>query len=293
MKKIRYLFEAVLLYLLFFLFRLMPAQAASDLGGWIGRTIGPRLAASRKAYRNLQSAMPALSEVQQKEIITEMWENLGRVMAEYPHLRTLSRDNTVLEHDDILQDLIMQESPAVFFGAHQGNWEVNCAMMHTQFNQPIDVTYRAPNNPWSDKLLMKARTLNGVVRAHPKTKTSARSLIQAIKDKRYIGVLLDQKYNEGMAVPFFGMDAMTNPVFVELCQKYDCPLVPIRNIRTNGANFRLQLYEPLELFDEHGQPRATEDVLVEISALLESWIREYPGQWLWLHRRWDSKSLDA
>ena len=288
MKQIRYAAEAIVLYIFFAFFRILPVASASNVGGFIGRTIGPKLAASRKAYRNLNAALPQLESEEQKEIITEMWDNLGRVIAEYPHLESISTQRAVLENSAILQDLIMQEQPAVFFGAHQGNWEVNGALLCTQFNQPVDITYRAPNNPWSGKLLMKARTLGGQLGVIAKSRSAGKMLIQSIKNKRHIGVLLDQKYREGLAVPFFGMPAMTNPVFIQLCQKYDCPLIPVRNIRLGPARFEIRLYEPIELFTKDGQARSAEDVLIEINALLEDWIIQNPGQWLWLHRRWDS-----
>lgn len=291
MKTLRYALEALVLYLFYFTFKLLPAKAASNLGGFIGRMVGPRLAASRKALRNIQAALPELSPEEYNKAIIDMWDNLGRVMAEYPHLRTIGARRATLEGDDILQDLIMQSQPAVFFGAHQGNWEVNGALLHTQYKQPVDITYRAPNNPWSDKLLWKARTLNDELGVIAKSRTAGKSLIQSLKGKRHIGVLLDQKFNEGIAVPFFGMDAMTNAAFVQLCQKYDCPLVPVQNIRTGPARFTLRLYEPLKLFNDDGSPRSNEEVMREANAMMEDWIKQYPGQWLWLHRRWDSKAL--
>ena len=140
-------------------------------------------------------------------------------------------------------------------------------------------------------MLKHARTLNGRLNAIAKSRIAGKEMIQAIKSKRHIGVLLDQKYNEGIPVSFFGRDAMTNPVFVPLCQKYDCPLVPVRNIRLKGTRFEIQLGEPIELFNEDGSSRPAEDVMREINTIMEGWIRECPGQWLWLHRRWDSKQL--
>lgn len=291
MKKIRYALEAILLFTLFLIFKILPVSVASNFGGFIGRAIGPRLAASRKALRNIEAALPDLSPAEHKQAVTDMWDNLGRVIAEYPHLEHIGQKRSVLIGDDILQDLIMQEQPAVFFGAHQGNWEVNGALLHQQYNQDVDITYRAPNNPWSAKMLQRARTLNGKLGVIAKSRTAGKALIQALKNKRHIGVLLDQKYNEGLALPFFGMDAMTNPTFVSLCQKYNCPLVPVRNTRLDNAHFSLRLYEPLSLFNADGTPRSQEDVMRDANALLEGWIREKPGQWLWLHRRWDSKVL--
>lgn len=292
MKSVRYALEAILLGLLFIVFRILPVSAASNIGGWIGRMVGPRLAASRKAMRNIEAALPELTPAQHQEAITQMWDNLGRVIAEYPHLKTIGNHRSTLGGADILEDLIMQEQPAVFFGAHQGNWEVNGALLHQQYGQPVDITYREPNNPWSAALLKRARTLNGRLGVIAKSRTAGKALIMALKNKRNIGVLLDQKYNEGVALPFFGRDAMTNPSFVSLCQKYKCPLVPVRNIRRDNTRFELSLHEPIELFDEDGASRSAEDVMREANALMESWIREYPGQWLWLHRRWDSKALN-
>lgn len=291
MKKLRYALEATLLTLLFIIFKILPVSAASNLGGFIGRTIGPRLAASRKALRNIEAALPELSPTQHQMAIRDMWDNLGRVIAEYPHLASIGKNHSVLKGDDILQDLIMQEQPAVFFGAHQSNWEVNGALLYQQYDQPVDITYRAPNNPWSAIMLRKARTLNGKLGVIAKSRTAGKLLIQALKSKRHIGVLLDQKYNEGIALPFFGMNAMTNPAFVSLCQKYDCPLVPVRNTRLKGAQFELQLYEPIKLFEKDGSARSQEDVMRDANTLMEGWIREQPGQWLWLHRRWDSNVL--
>ena len=93
MKKIRYLCEALLLHILFLIFRLMPVDTASAIGGWLGRMIGPRLAASRKALRNLEHALPALNETEKRQIICKMWDNLGRVFAEYPHQHKQWPDN--------------------------------------------------------------------------------------------------------------------------------------------------------------------------------------------------------
>lgn len=290
MKKIRYFFEAVFLYFMFFIFRLLPPDTASGVGGTLARTIGPLLAASRKAKRNLQRAMPDLSPEEQDKVIADMWENLGRVMAEYPHLERISIERMSIEGEDVLSRLFESRLAAVFFGGHLGNWEVNTVGMLTRYGKETDLTYRAPNNPWSDRLLTKARTLNGRLQAYPKSRSSGKDIIEALKGGRYLGILIDQKYNEGIPVPFFGVDAMTNPIFVQLCQKYKCPLIPVQNIRTGGANFKIVVHEPLSLFDGN-TPRPVEDVIKDAHTLLEGWIRQSPGQWLWLHRRWNSKQL--
>lgn len=286
MKNIRYRLEALLLRLLLLLFAALPPETASALGGWIGRSIGPRLAASRKAKRNLAAALPSLSAAEQNRVIAGMWNNLGRVVAEYPHLETLSRDFTTVENADILTGLIEKNTPAVFIGGHLGNWEINCTAMLTQFHQPIALTYRAPNNPQVARMLDLARTLNGRLQAFPKSAQSGRHILQTLKNGEFLGILIDQKYNEGVETPFFGRPAMTNPAFAQLCRKYECPLIPVRCERLSGCRFRLTVHPPLRVFDESGGALPTEDVIAQAHALLEEWIAEKPEQWLWLHRRW-------
>jgi KDO2-lipid IV(A) lauroyltransferase len=289
MTKIRYALEAIFLHILFLFFRLLPPKTASNIGGWIGHTIGPRLATSRKALRNLQRALPDMEPARQQEVITDMWEHLGRIIAEYSHLATHARDHTEIENAQRLHDLKANGQNAIFFGAHFGNWELNAPAVVLQCDADVDVSYRAPNNPWVDRLLMKARSMNGRIKGYAKSRQGGKGMMATIKNGGSLGILIDQKYNEGLSVPFFGMEAMTNPFFVQLAQKYKCALVPIRNTRLDGASFRLNIFDPIDVFDDEGKPRPVEDVIGEAHALLESWIIEKPEQWLWLHRRWPTE----
>lgn len=286
MKTLRYAFEAALLHLLFGVFRLLGPERASAFGGWTGRMLGPRMAVSRKARANIALAFPDLPETRREEILRGMWENLGRVVAEYPHLEKLSRDYTEIAGADSLTPLLEGGGPAVFIGAHFGNWEINCAAFLTQLGHEIDLTYREPNNPWTAKLLDRARTLGGRLRGFPKSAESGRAILGSLRDGRFLGILIDQKYNEGVSVPFFGHPAMTNPIFVQLAQRYRCPVIPAKVERLSGCHFRGTFEAPLTLFDAAGNPLPAETVIAEAHSVLERWIRERPEQWLWLHRRW-------
>jgi KDO2-lipid IV(A) lauroyltransferase len=174
----------------------------------------------------------------------------------------------------------------MMISGHCANWEAGGVGMLFILGKHVDLTYRAPNNPWADRMLMKARTLNGRLRAHSKSREGGQEIIRAMREGRYIGMLIDQKYNEGVAVPFFGRPAMTNPAFVQLARKFDYPLVPWQIERLKGTRFRITIHEPLIAADKR-----TEDVIAQAHSLLEDWIRKNPGQWLWLHRRWDSGKL--
>lgn len=286
MKRLRYHLEAAFLSAIIGFFSLLPAQAASAVGGFIGRNAGPLLAASRKARRNVENALPGLEPDKTARIVAGMWDNLGRVIAEYPHLEALGRDRTRIEGVEHFEKALAENRGAICFGAHLGNWEINPAACLAQTGQAIDLSYRAPNNPHVDRLLARARSLEGKLRAYPKSRSGGKSMMEAVKKGRVLGILIDQKYGEGLSLPFFGREAMTNPFFVQLAQRYRCPLLPVRNIRLGEARFRLVVYPPLTLFETDGTPRPVADVIAEAHRLLESWIKESPEQWLWLHRRW-------
>lgn len=286
MTKTRYLFEAVGLTVLMAVFKLMPVDCASATGGWLGRTIGPRLAASRKALRHVERALPETTPEERRRIVTGMWDNLGRVMAEYPHLDKIGRDRVVFENHPAFEKLLNDQQPCIMLGGHLANWEAGgVAMLHV-LKTPVDLTYRAPNNPWADRLLMRARTLNGKIRAYSKSRAGGQEMLKALRAGRYLGFLVDQKYNEGLAVPFFDHPAMTNPVFVQLSRKFSYPLVPWQIERLRGARFKITIFEPIIVGE-----RTTEDVIAIAHEHLENWIRKNPAQWLWLHRRWDSQKL--
>lgn len=286
MKKIRYFLEFVFLGLLLALFRILAPETASNLGGWIGRTVGPRLAASRKALNHLRAAFPDFSEERAHAVISGMWDNLGRVIAEYPHLTRLARENTSIEHIEKLDVLHNSKNGGVLFSGHLANWEIMGPALFFQARLPIGLVYRAPNNPGAAALLERARSLNGTLKTFSKSLFGIRKLVQHLRDGGFAGILIDQKYNEGLPALFFGRPAMTSPAFVQMGQKYNCPIVPFQIIRTNGAHFRLIVHDPLPVFDGNGAPRPIEDVIAQAHALLEDWITRNPEQWLWLHRRW-------
>jgi KDO2-lipid IV(A) lauroyltransferase len=120
----------------------------------------------------------------------------------------------------------------------------------------------------------------------PKGPAGARLLLRSLKGGKHLGMVVDQKMNDGIAIPFFGRDAMTAPALAELALRFDCPVVPVRVERLEGARFRITIDPPLDL-DVTGERRADiTAAMVKVNALIESWVREHPEQWLWLHNRW-------
>ncbi len=285
MKKLRYFLEYIAFSVLMFVFGILPVDAASATGGWIARSIGPLTGASKKARRHLQKTFPDKADDDINAIILGMWENLGRVFAEYPHLEKIARERVTLITPDNFEHFKTDWKNSILFGGHLANWEVPPVFMDIHHIKTESV-YRAPNNTFIERRLQKLRSLKGLIKTHPKSASGTRSMLKSAKNGNIIGILIDQKYNEGISVPFFGIPAMTSPAFVQMGQKMNIPVIPGRIKRTQGANFEVTVKDPLVLFNEDNTPRNIEDVIQDAHKYLEEWITDAPEQWLWLHKRW-------
>lgn len=288
-KTIRYLVEAALMHACFFLFGLLPVVAASAVGGWLGRTIGPRLAASRKAYENLRLAMPDLDEAGRCRVVAGMWDNLGRVIAEYPHLKTIARERTDVQDMGLFHRLRDDGQPAIVISGHLANWEIAGPAAMAQRGFLLDLIYREPNNPWVARLLSRARLVDPGMLNMKKSQGGTRLIVQTLKEGRHIGVLIDQKYNEGVPAQFFGRPAMTSPIYIHLAKRFKCPLVIARLERLPQARFRVTAVE-IPCFDADGEAIDDDTLIAVTHRQLEEWIRARPEQWLWLHRRWSGRA---
>ena len=268
-------------------FGLLPLDRASALGGWLGRNIGPTLGVSKRARLNLAAAMPDLTSAQIENIVRGMWDNLGRVAAEYPHLRAIrvfepgGRVETAgFEHVDHARAAGRR---MIFFSAHLANWEI-AALAAGQYGIDIAQIYRAANNPLVDRLVARLRGELGEL--IPKGALGSRRAVAALRRGGHLSMLVDQKLNDGIAVPFFGRRAMTAPALALLALHYDCDVLPARVERFEGVRFRLTIYPPLELPKSGNRNADVLGLMTAVNATLEGWIRERPEQWFWLHRRW-------
>jgi len=296
MKTLRYLIEAALAWIVFGLFRLLPLDAASWTGGWLGRKIGPFLGGTKTARRNLSRAFPDKSPAEIEEIVTAMWDNLGRVMGEYPHLNAMETvDARALKEGEKTPRIIVEGlenvelmrddgKPGIFFSGHLGNWEIN-AMAVVQHGLPLTLVYRAPNNPYTDGLIRHSR--RNITRDFAaKGPQGGRRSIEVLRDGGHLALLTDQKMNDGIPVPFFGRDAMTAPAPAKLAMKFDCPILPAHTVRTGGANFRVIFSAPLDIPRTGDRQKDTETIMAAVNEMMEGWVREHPEQWMWVHRRW-------
>ena len=278
--------EAAVVLAFYGLLGLLPPAASSAAGGWLLRRIGPLLRAQRVARRNLELSYPGRPAAEIDALLAGMWENLGRNIGEFPHLRRLLADPASVEMagTETLETLRAVGKPVIFVGAHLANWEIAPAVA-VRCGFAVDYIYRAPNNPWVDRLLARRRVdPDGTLIR--KGAEGGRQAMAALRAGRSLGILVDQKMNEGIEATFFGRPAMTTPAFAQLALRLGLPVVPIRFERLGGPRFRVTVAPPLEV-------AATGDRAADVAALvqavndhIETWVRDKPEQWFWVHRRW-------
>lgn len=277
--------QALIAVSLYGLFALLPLDAASALGGWLLRSLGPLLPVHRKVgLANLRRALPGLTDADYQALLRQVWDNLGRVIGEYPHLARIVRERVEVDGLEHLAGLRDDGRPGICVSAHTGNWEMG-SVVTNHIGLPLASVYRAPNNPWVDRLVRHARKPFGGQLLR-KGSAGAKGLIATLQAGGHLGLLVDQKMNDGIPVPFFGRPAMTAPAVAQLALRYHCPVVPAFIERVAGAQFRMVVGPPLPLPNTGDRTADVAAAMVIINQTVEDWIRAHPGQWLWLHRRW-------
>jgi len=270
------------------LFRALGLRRASDLGGWLARTLGPRIPVTRRARRNMAHALPELTEAQRERHIVEMWDNLGRTFAEYPFidkfqaLRPGARiDLRGVEHADAVAQ---QGRGGLFVSGHCGNWELFGICIRDKGLKGT-LIYRPPNNPYVDEWIARQRRI-GLPTLAAKGGEGARTIIRTLKDGGFLALLVDQKMNDGISVPFFGREAMTATGAPGLSLRHRAPILPAWCERMPDQNFRMTIYPPIEPPNTGDRDRDTYELALKLNQFLETRIRENPANWLWLHNRW-------
>lgn len=290
----RYRLEGLALRTMLDFFRLLGLPAASAVGGWLGRTIGPLIGVSRKADRNLQIVMPELTAQERKAIIKAMWENLGRTMGEYAHLdkyaaAALDPTNPLITLEGMEHARAAQSGGkgAIFISGHFTNWEV-LPLCLSEWKSKVGEVYRAANNPAANAVILNLRQTHIAPTQFPKGVEGARGIVRHLKSGGLIAMLTDQKLGEGLDATFMGHPAKTAAAAAQFSLKFGAPLVPV-SIQRDGHCFTITFHPPLSTPLSGNKAEDTMALTQAMNDWLGIEVRRTPGHWLWLHNRWGFK----
>lgn len=276
------------------LMRLLPVDVVSDFGGWLVKTIGPLTSTQRTVERNLDLVFPDLPPDQRARLIAEQWESLGRFFFEHPMLDRIIGDPSRVEiaGAERLAEIARGAGPVVFISGHFSNMEVMSAVI-VNSGVKCQITYRAANNPYIEKRFRQSRWRYGVRDFAPKGEEGARDIIKAMARGESVALMNDQKFNGGIAAPFFGHLVHTAPGPSKFALRFGAPLQPMSVQRLRGARFRVVVHEPIHLAETGDRAADLEEAVRRVNAFMEARILERPHEWWWVHKRWPNEIYKA
>jgi KDO2-lipid IV(A) lauroyltransferase len=266
----------------------------ADFFGRASQFIGRRLREDRIGRENLKAAFPEKSAEEIETILAGVWDNLGRIGAEFAHLDHIwdyDRDhpeNSRIELPDRSIELFNQirddGKPALIFASHLGNWELP-ALAAVAHGLDCAILFRRPNIESADRAIEKIRAIKMGTLIQAGRDAPIR-LAQALQQGQHVAMLVDQYLTNGVEVTFFGRKTKANPMLARLRRQVDCPIHGTRIIRLPNNRFRGELTEEIPPVRDANGEIDIQGTMQAVTNVIEGWVREYPEQWLWLHRRW-------
>ena len=276
------------------LLRLPNRKRMSNLLGRMMRAVGPWFPEHKIGRENLVAAFPGKSPDEIETILRGVWENLGRVGAEFAHIDRLwdydytrARPGRIMDSDESEQIAFRVRDdgkPALIFAAHLANWELAAIAAHS-YGIDSTVVYRRPNVPAISEAIIDMRSgcMGTLV---PTSLQAPFQLVEALERGSHVAMLVDQYSAIGVPVTFFGRPTRANPLIARLARHVDCPIHGIWVVRYPGDRFQVRITEAIDVpRDAEGKVDVNRTMQV-ITDVVEGWVREHPEQWLWLHRRW-------
>jgi KDO2-lipid IV(A) lauroyltransferase len=285
-KKIKHIVEYVFFELFIKTMKIIGFKNSVIFCSFIARSIGPYLRVSKTAEKNLNKVFE--KKINIKKILPQIWDNFGKYIGEFPFINELSDEEMhsmfVMEGIENVKSYQDKKEPFLLFLAHQANWDF--VIRHiTDIYPKFAIIYRKANNPYVDKKILVTRSKDPNVFMIAKGPSGAKGLVRAIKNGYSIAMLVDQKMNDGIEVPFFGRPAMTANAIAKLSLQYNYPIIPCQLVRKNN-HFKAILHPEISYQTTTNKEKDIYNIMLLINQTLEKWIKENPSQWFWFHNRW-------
>ena len=290
----RHRLEYALVWLLVRSLQALPRPVARSAGiglGYLVYLVHPRL--RKVGMRNLEIALPELPKAQRRKIIRKVFAGLGRQLAEFCRFPkyTLKNISEVIIYDGIenFEAARARGKGVLFLTSHLGGWEIS-SFMHSLHGHAMHIVARSLDNPYVDRLVTKYRTLHGN-QIFDKD-DYARGLLGALRNGETVGILMDTNMTppQGIFADFFGTPACTASGLARVALKTDAAVLPGFAIWDwNLRKYRLHMAPALELIRSGDNEADIAANTALFNRVIESFVRKYPEQWLWVHRRWKTR----
>ena len=285
MKYIKYFFQFIFVIVFFSIFKILGPKVSSNLGGKLFEIIGPIFRSKDTIKKNLQIAMANITNQEINKISKLMWNNYGRVFAEYMFIKEFRFNklgsNIQIEGQDIIENLKKNNKSAVFISGHFANFEL-MAMHLEKSGLNLCAIYRPLNNIFINKVMERIRKRYICKNQIKKGIGGVKNLISFTKKNYSTALMIDQRVSEGTLSNFFKKKAYTTTIPAQLVKKFNMPIIPVHIERLNGLKFKIKIFKPL-YFEENSSIQYITD---ELNLVLQEMVKLNPYQWIWSHNRW-------
>ena len=285
MNKIKYFFQFIFVIVMFLIFKILGIKLGSLLGGKLFQIIGPIFRSKKLVFENIRRALPNISKNELISIYNSMWENYGRVFAEYVFMKKFRNDqlteNISIEGKEILQEIIIKNQKVIFISGHFSNFEL-MAMQIEKMGVKVAAIYRPLNNLYLNSIMEKIRKKYICKYQIKKGVGGLKELIKLNKEGFSTALMIDQRVSQGIKSSFFNQEAYTTTIPAQLVKKFGMSVVPIFIERFDEIKFKMTVYKPLS-FEEN---ESIENITNKLNRILEKMILKNPNYWIWSHNRW-------
>jgi Kdo2-lipid IVA lauroyltransferase/acyltransferase len=285
MKQINYFFQFIIIIIFFSIFKILGYRLSSKLGGKIFEIIGPLFKSKKLIHSNIKKAISNI-ELERLDTITKsMWNNYGRVFAEYMFIKDFRTNklssHIIIDGQEILEDLKKFNKPVIFISGHFSNFEL-MAMHIEKSGIKLSAIYRPLNNFFLNKIMERIRKNYICKQQIKKGIGGMKKLIRLKKNNYSTALMIDQRVSEGIKSDFFNQKAFTTTIPAQLVKRFNMPVVPIYIERINDINFKITINKPINFPSE----MSLENITNKLNQILEKMIINKPAQWIWSHNRW-------
>ena len=285
MINIKYFLQFIIIVFLFLIFKILGVRFSSFLGGKLFQIIGPAFRSKEIINNNIKRAFPDLNSKEINKIKSSMWNNYGRVFAEYIYMKNFRHGNLSknisIEGEDILANIKKQNQKVIFISGHFSNFEL-MAMQIDKLDLKIGAIYRPLNNIFLNKIMERIRKKYICNNQIKKGIGGLKELIKLNNEGYSTALMIDQRVSQGIKSNFFNEEAFTTTVPAQFVKKFNIPVVPIFIERYEGIKFKMKIFKPVHFSVED----SIENITADLNKILEKMILDNPNNWIWSHNRW-------
>ena len=285
MKIVKYFFQFLFFTIFFFLFKILGFKISSAIGGKLFEIIGPIFRSKKLIDTNIKKAVPNINSEDLKKTTRLMWNNYGRIFAEYVFIKSFRNgklnSRISIEGQDILEEIKKLNQQVVFISGHFSNFEL-MAMHLEKVGIKLTAIYRPLNNIFLNIIMENIRKKYICKNQIKKGIGGMKKIIHLKRQNYSTALMIDQRVSEGIRSNFFNNPALTTTIPAQLVKKFKIPVVPIFIERINNLNFKITVNKPINFTDSDSIEKITDD----LNKVLETMILYKPEQWIWSHNRW-------